>query len=147
MQHVTEFVIKEWMLILTAVFLAGMLFWDIFRARLSGYKDIDSQGAVSLINRDDAVVVDVREESEFKDGHVAEAKHIPLGSFKNRVSELESHKEKPVIVICRSGQRSAAASSLLAKAGFTTVYNLRGGMGAWQGAGLPVIRGGKAKKR
>lgn len=147
MQRFTEFVINHWDLFLTAVFLAGMLVWQMVRGRVGGYTDIDANGAVALINRQEAVVVDVREEGELKEGRLADAIHIPVGSLKSRVNELERYKEKPVIVMCRSGHRSAHACSVLHKNGFTTLYNLRGGIGAWQSANLPVVRGGKSKKR
>jgi rhodanese-related sulfurtransferase len=92
-------------------------------------------------------VIDVREDSEYKSGHIADSKHIPLGSLKSRLNEIESYKSRPVIVSCRSGSRSAHACGMLAKNGFTSLYNLRGGIGAWQGASLPVTTGGKSKRK
>lgn len=147
MQRFPEFFLNHWDLFLVAAVLTGMLVWQSIRGRISGFQEIGPAEAVGLINRQDAVVVDVREDSEYKDGHIAESKHIPLGSLKSRMGELENYKSRPVIVSCRSGQRSAHACGVLAKNGFTTLYNLRGGIGAWQGASLPVTRGGKTKRK
>jgi rhodanese-related sulfurtransferase len=147
MQRFFEFFSNHWDLFLVAAFLAGMLVWQLVRARFSGFKEVDPSEAVGLMNHQGAVVLDVREDSEWKDGHIVDAVHIPLGSLKSRIGELEPYRGKPVIVNCRSGHRSASGCSVLAKNGFDQLYNLRGGIGAWQGAGLPTIKGGKAKKK
>jgi rhodanese-related sulfurtransferase len=147
MQRFPEFFLNHWDLFLVAAFLTGMLVWQSFRGRFSGFQEIDASEAVGLINREDAVVIDVREDGEYKDGHIANSRHIPLGSLKSRLNELEGLKSKPLIVSCRSGNRSAHACGVLAKNGFTTLYNLRGGIGAWQGASLPVTKGGKSKRK
>jgi len=96
--------------------------------------------ATELINREDAIVVDVRPMNDFSDGHVLHSINIPMNSFKNQLGQLEKHKKKPIIVACRSGAQSAAACKQLRKAGFENVYNLRGGIMAWQSANLPVSR-------
>jgi rhodanese-related sulfurtransferase len=80
----------------------------------------------------------VREESEYADGHVLNSKHIPLGKLKQRIGELEKYRERPVVVICRSGQRSASACILLGKQGFAQAYNMNGGILAWKKASLPL---------
>jgi rhodanese-related sulfurtransferase len=105
--------------------------------RLSGVKQIGAQEAVLLFNHEDALVLDVREQSEWADGHIAKAKHIPLGQLKNRLTDLEKFKGKPIVAVCRSGNRSGSACGILKKAGFENVHNLAGGMGAWEQAGLP----------
>jgi len=76
-------------------------------------------------------VLDVREDSEFKEGHIPGAKLIPLGTLSSRLQEL--NPKEPVIVVCRSGNRSAQGAEILAKAGFQTVYNMAGGMSQWKG--------------
>lgn len=133
-----EFVTQNIWLILLAAMSGFMLFGGSgFLGRLSGVKQIGPQEAVLLFNHDDALVLDVREPSEWADGHIAGARHIPLGQLKNRVDDLEKHKGKPVIAVCRSGNRSAHACGLLKKAGFENVNNLAGGMVAWEQAGMP----------
>lgn len=124
---------------ISIAFLSGMmLFWSMFGNRIRGIKEVDSVAATQLINHKNALVLDVREESEYKAGHVLNAKLIPLGKLNERIGELEKYRDKPVVVVCRSGARSANACALLGKQGFAEVYNLAGGMIAWQKANLPV---------
>ena len=124
------------------VFLAGlsgvMLLWSLFGYRLRGVKEVGSTGALQLINHKNAIILDVREEKEFKAGHILNSKLIPLGKIRERIGELERYREQPVVIVCRSGQRSAAACVLLGKHGFSQVYNLTGGVLAWQKASLPL---------
>jgi rhodanese-related sulfurtransferase len=123
---------------ISIAFLSGMmLFWSMFGNRIRGIKEVDCVAATQLINHKNALVLDVREDAEFKAGHVINAKLLPLGKLNERVGELEKYRDKPVVVVCRSGARSANACALLGKQGFAEVYNLSGGMIAWQKANLP----------
>ncbi|HYD94488.1 MAG TPA: rhodanese-like domain-containing protein [Noviherbaspirillum sp.] len=88
--------------------------------------------------RQGALLLDVREQSEYDAGHAPGSTLIPLGQLKNRLGEIGAHQNKPVVVICRSGNRSAQASGILAQQGFRNVHNVQGGMLAWEKAGLPV---------
>lgn len=85
-----------------------------------------------------AVLVDVREDSEWQDGHVRGALHVPLDALPQRLGELDRNQE--VITVCRSGNRSAFAADTLLKAGFPRVSSLAGGTVAWTEQGLPVSR-------
>lgn len=96
--------------------------------------------ATQLINQGKVILVDVREASEFAEGHVLDAKNIPLKDLDSRVAELEKWKAKFVIAICQSGVRSATATAKLQKAGFAEVYSLDGGLESWRAQGLPVIK-------
>lgn len=87
-----------------------------------------------------AIIVDVREDAEWKEQHIAGAIHIPLGLVASRLSELAQYKDSSVVVQCRSGKRSAKAASTLQTAGFTKVYNLTGGIVAWEKDGLQTIK-------
>jgi rhodanese-related sulfurtransferase len=115
-----------------------MLFWSFFGNRLRGIKEVDHIAAMQLINHKNALTLDVREQSEYAAGHVVNSKLIPLGKLKERIGELEKYRERPIVVICRSGQRSASACALLGKQGFAQAYNLNGGITAWQKASLPL---------
>lgn len=126
--------------ILIALTSGAMLFWSFFGNRLLGIKEVDHIAAMQLINHKNALVLDVREQSEYDAGHVLNSKLIPLGKLRERIGELEKYRERPVILVCRSGQRSAAACGLLGKQGFAQVYNLNGGVTAWQKAKLPLER-------
>ncbi len=133
-----QFIQSNIWLVLIAVTSGIMLLWSFVGNRVRGVKDADCAAALQLINHKDAVVVDVREPDEFKSGHLLNAKYIPLGKLSDRVGELERYRDKPIVVVCRSGNRSATACALLSRQGFTQVYNLAGGVTAWQKAGLPL---------
>lgn len=135
-----DFALQNIWLILLAAMSGFMLFGGGLLGRLSGIKQVGPQEAVMLFNHQDALVLDVREQSEWSDGHIAQAKHIPLGKLKDRLKELDKYKDRPIIAVCRSGNRSGHACGMLKKAGFENVHNLSGGMQAWDQAGLPKER-------
>lgn len=135
----TQFIQDNWMLVSLAVVSGGMLAWSFLGSRLSGIEQADTLKATRLFN-DDALILDVREDKEFAAGHIPKAKHIPLGKLSSRIQELNKHKKKPILVTCRSGQRSARACRMLKKAGFETVFNQAGGIIAWERANLPVAK-------
>ena len=87
-----------------------------------------------------AIVIDVREQGEYAQGHIPNARHIPAGEMERRSKEMEKWKDHPVILCCATGARSNSAANTLKKAGFAKIYNLRGGMMEWQKAGQPVSR-------
>jgi rhodanese-related sulfurtransferase len=126
--------------ILIAVMSGAMLFWSFFGNRIRGIKEVDHMGAMQLMNHKSALVLDVREQSEYDSGHILSSKLVPLGKLGSRLGELEKYRERPIIVVCRSGQRSASACALLGKQGFSQAYNLNGGVMAWQKASLPLER-------
>jgi rhodanese-related sulfurtransferase len=128
-------------LALVALFLASgaMLFWpEISRLAGSGGAQLGTLEATRLMNQGTTLVLDVREGDDYAAGHLPRARHIPLAQLSNRLDEIGKYKEKTVLVTCKGGTRSGAASRLLRKAGFKNVYELRGGVNAWQQASLPV---------
>ena len=126
--------------ILIALTSGAMLFWSFFGNRLRGIKDVDHVAATQLINHKSALVLDVREQGEYDSGHILNSKLVPLGKLRERIGELEKYRDKPILVVCRSGMRSASACALLGKQGFVQAYNLEGGVMAWQKASLPLER-------
>ena len=96
--------------------------------------------ATRLINHEDAIIVDVRGEGEYGQGHIVNAIHIPMTSLPDQVTKLEKYKSRPIITACRTGQQSANACVTLRKRGFEQVYNLGGGMLAWENENLPVTK-------
>ena len=141
MEQFVEFVTNHIILAGAFVAILSLLIIDLFGARLKGYPAVGPGEATQLINREDAVVLDIREDNEFHSGHIVNAVHVPLGFLKDRQASLEKYKSKPIIAVCRSGNRSGSACSQLKKAGFENIYNLKGGMMAWQHAGLPIDKG------
>ena len=133
-----EFIQKNIWLVMIAVASGAMLVWPLISKRFLRGKELGVVQAVQLINRQDAVVVDVREPAEFKAGHIPNARNIPHGQIGDRLKELEKFKSKPILLSCATGQRSASACNVLQKAGFADVYSLSGGMNAWLQASMPV---------
>lgn len=143
MQEMNDFVMSEWPLFVALLVILALL----VRAFVTGAKGVGPMQAVAMMNRENAVVVDVRTDKEYEEGHINEALHIPLGLLSDRLGELQAHKEAPLIVACRSGSRSAQACSILKKQGFTQVNNLSGGMLAWGNANLPTSKGSAKRKK
>jgi rhodanese-related sulfurtransferase len=135
-----QFIQSNIWLVLIALTSGMMLLWSFFGNRLRGVKEADCPAALQMINHKEALILDVREPDEFKSGHLLNAKSIPLGKIRERIGELERYREKFIVVVCRSGNRSATACAILGKEGFTQVFNLSGGINAWQKANLPLER-------
>jgi rhodanese-related sulfurtransferase len=137
MDSVINFAIKNIYLVMIALVSGGMLVWPLLRKGTGG-PWVNTLEATQLINRSDALVIDLRSAEEYAKGHVLGAKSMPLADLERRAGELEKHKAKPVIVYCGDGSSSGGGLALLRKLGFGSVRNLSGGYAAWQQAGLPV---------
>ena len=116
----------------------GMLVYPLFSRGMRTSTEVGPMDAVMLINRKDAVVLDVRDDSDYAAGHITNARHIPEKQIDARIKELEKFKSKPLIVSCATGRRSSAVAESLRKQGFADVVALRGGIGAWLQAGMPL---------
>jgi len=127
------------MLVIAAVASGAMLLWSFIGSRVSGINQLNTLEATRLMN-DDALMLDVREDNEWAVGHIPNAKHIRLGQLSEQLAQLEKFKDKPIVVYCRSGNRSARACTILKKAGFANPNNLAGGIMAWEQANLPITR-------
>ena len=135
-----EFVGNHWGLALAFLGITILIIYNELRRRLTGTQQLGPHAATLAMNTDATVILDVREDSEYKQGHIANAVHIPLGQLAKRLTELDKYRERPLIAYCRTGNRSNSAAQLLHKHGFTTVHNLAGGIVAWQNANLPVTK-------
>jgi rhodanese-related sulfurtransferase len=132
-----DFVRNNLLLFAVAIASGAMLLWPLVR-RTAGGPWVSPAQATHLINREDALVLDVREANEFATGHVLGAKNLPLARLRASGAELPKKKERPIIVYCDGGERAGKAAAALKKQGFTRVTNLSGGINAWQQAGLPL---------
>ena len=124
--------------------LAGLTVAIIYTevARLfRGYKALRPAELTGLINRDNALVVDLSSTNDFQKGHIAGSKSVQPSQFDPENKMLAAAKALPVVVTCRTGQASASAAKRLKKAGFEQVYWLDGGVQAWQQADLPLVKG------
>jgi rhodanese-related sulfurtransferase len=131
-----KFVLDNIFLIAVAFVSGAMLVWPLVRRGASG-PSVNTLEATQMINRQDALVLDVREQAEFAQSHILNARGLPLSQIEARIGDIEKFKDRPVIVYC-AGNRSNAAVAALRKHGFSKVFNLSGGFPAWQQAGLPV---------
>ena len=134
----TQFVINNWYLFVALGVILFLLAVGPISQQMYGIKNANAAQTVQLLNRENAVVVDVCEPKEFSAGHVPNAINLPLSSLKDRLRDLDKYKNKPVIVSCRSGNRSLKGAVILRKHGFPTVYNLAGGLQAGERDNLPV---------
>ncbi len=132
-----KFAQENIVLVAVAFVSGGMLLWPALRRGAAG-PTVNTLEATILINQQDALVLDVRDASDYHQGHILAARNIPLAQLEARVSDLSKYKERPVIISCQSGNVSAKAAAVLRRHGFTQVFNLAGGIPAWQQAGLPV---------
>ncbi len=134
-----KFIIDNWMLLSVALASASLLFWPVLKGATGG--SLTAQGAVQLINREKAVVIDVCEANEFVAGHVGGAKNIPLNQLEERLTTVVKNKALPVILVCQSGARSNRAVAIAKKLGYEQAQSLAGGLTAWKAVSLPVEKG------
>ena len=101
---------------------------------------VSSQQLVNLINREQALVLDIRSHNEFNKGHIADSKNIQMTKLSKQLGALEKWKTEPLVVVCNSGVQANAACSLLKKNNFTQVFKLQGGIQSWLGDSLPLTK-------
>ena len=109
------------------------------RGSQGGFKEVTAQQAQEMLGSGDAVLIDVREPYEYTEIHAKDAKLMPLSTFPQRLNEIPQDKE--VLLICRSGARSAQAAMIAARAGHKRLYNVQGGTLSWVQAKLPTEKG------
>jgi rhodanese-related sulfurtransferase len=136
--RIIEFTGNHLILVLAFAGTLGALVYTEISRRLGGLRSVGPMEATQLSNRENAVFVDVREEGEYRGGHIPEAVHIPLKQLAERAGELNRFKGVPVIAYCRTGTRTGRIGAILKKHGIENVYNLSGGITAWQSANLPT---------
>lgn len=142
MQEIMQFVGRHPILSLAWVGLLAAVLVMTFKGLTSKVKVITRGEATRLINKEDAVVVDVRQRDDYRKGHIASSLNVPQSDIKSgNFGELEKHKAKPVIVVCGNGISSQESAQLLIKAGFEQVTLLKEGIAGWSGENLPLVRG------
>lgn len=145
MEQINEFIGNNFLLFLAFAVILGLLvqnLWSGFTNKTS----IDPGRVTELINREDALVVDVRPMADYDKGHIINAINIPSNGFKEQLHLLKN-KEQPIIVVCSSGMTSGGICKLLHEDGFEKVYDLKGGMASWTGVNLPISRSKKESKK
>ena len=131
-----KFFLDNWMLIALVLTSGALLLAPVLQNASSG--GLSANDAVSLINREKAVVVDVCEPAEFAAGHIVGSKNIPLADLQAKLAAAAKNKGLPLILVCQSGARSARAMATAKTLGYEQVHSLGGGLSAWKSAGLPL---------
>ena len=106
-----------------------------------GFKALTPAGLTQLINRNNALLIDVSSIQDFEQGHIPGARHVAMSQFDPENKDLAKARELPVAIYCKSGQTSSVAAKRLKKAGFTQVFTLEGGLRSWTEAHLPLAKG------
>ena len=130
------FVSEQFLLVLALMATFVMLF--IHESRKAG-PSLTPQEAITLVNREGGIFLDIRDAAEFKRAHIADAKHITLAQLSSRLGELDKYREQPVVVVCKLGQSAAGATKLLRAQGFDQARKMTGGMMEWNALKLPVV--------
>lgn len=137
MEHLNEFIGNHWMLVLAFAILSSALISQILRGN-SASNAISSTQATMLINQHKGRFIDVRSVDEFGQGHIAESKNIPLDDLAEKIKKIKG-PDKPVILVCASGQRAQTAASQFQESGFNEVYVLKGGIQGWKMEQQPLF--------
>ena len=135
--QLSEFVSNNLLLVIALFAILAMLVGGELKLRISGIKEVEPSEATRMLNHDNAIMIDMRNDKDYRDGHIVSALHAPDS---NHHAKLDKYRGRPLIVYCRSGQKSAVYCNKLHKQGFETVYNLKGGVLAWERAELPLTK-------
>lgn len=139
-QQFIHFATRHWILTAALVVVIVALIVNEVINLLGVRGSISTTEAIRMINREDAEVLDVRAQGDYRQSHIIHARNVPSAQIDERMKELSKSKSQPIIVYCSSGEQAARVRDKLAEKGFEKVYYLKGGLGAWQTAGLPVAR-------
>ena len=140
MENIPEFVANHLFLFSLLIGILSLLLWNLFGNSVSGIKVITPMEATRLMNHEGAVVLDIRNEKDFVEGHVLNAMNIPADKLQDKSSELEKIKDKPVIITCKFGSDSSRAARILKGLSVNNVHCIKGGIQAWSQANLPLTR-------
>ena len=135
-----DFISNHSMLFIAFVIVLILLMQTYFQGLTRKFSMLNTAEATTLINRQEPVVIDVRSENEFKEGHIANAIHIPLADLKDNADKLTKHAGKPLLLYCKSGPRSDEACKILSKQGLTDLHCLNGGVLSWQEENMPLTK-------
>lgn len=140
MQEFIQFCLRHWELCLAFIVVLSFLLVFELHSKLNGVPAISPQEVTRLINHEDAVVLDIRDSASFAKGHIINAVNVPQAELGAGLKRLEKYKEQAIVLIYNVGQAHLKAINLLRKAGFVKLYHLKGGIGSWQNANLPLTK-------
>ena len=142
MEQLLEFTGENTVLVVLLMISFLVLIFSELRRKASGMVAVDPTAAVALINND-GLVIDLRSQEAYSQGHIVNAKNIPYDELEENKTKIEKFKNKPIVAVCDAGMTSTRAVATLRNAGFVSAYGLKGGMGSWTQAGMPVVTGKK----
>lgn len=141
MQNLLQFIVNHWLLVGLFVILLIVIFVEEARSKgLAGGLGVTTQKLIHLMNREDAVILDLRSANAFKDGHIVNAINIPDAAVTEHLNKINKYKSQHLIVVDGNGNKAMKIVSLLRKEGFEKVQMLTGGFAAWQAAKLPTVK-------
>ncbi|MDX1508000.1 MAG: rhodanese-like domain-containing protein [Woeseiaceae bacterium] len=146
MDRILEFAGNHTLLVFALVTSFLLVIFSELRRKASAMLNIDANEAVKLINND-AIILDLRSTEAYSRGHIVNAKHMPFDELEARLDKLPGNKSQPILAVCDAGITSTKATNVLRNAGYESVYGLKGGMSAWNQAGMPVVTGKKTKSK
>lgn len=141
MERLPEFVGNHLFLVSLFVAISILLFWNIFGGAMSGVRQAAPADVTVLINREGALVVDIRDAQEYESGHILSARNIPEAKLQPDLESLSEFKGSNIVICCANGAASMRAARLLRMNGFEKIYSLKGGLSAWRNEHLPLVRG------
>ncbi len=133
-----EFVKINWHLFVALVAVIAMLAFEPLRKRSVGVVSVLPHDLPRIMKKEQAIIVDVSDSKEFETGRIPRARNIPLSRIESDINTLKKFRSRPIVVVCRIGNRSAKAASMLRKHDFSDVRTLKGGFTAWVKENLPV---------
>ena len=139
MEQFLDFLLRHWMLTGTFVILLAWLFQTGTGSVVQGIKTLSVSDAISKVNHDKGIFIDVRPEEKYQSGYIVNSVNIPLASLSDKPKKLPRTKSKPIIVVCQIGQSAIKGAKLLEEAGYENVFVLRGGIKDWQFAEMPLV--------
>jgi rhodanese-related sulfurtransferase len=142
MDKIYPFIEHHPLLILAAGAIIVALIVDELVRRVQGKSDVGPNDAIRLINQG-AIVIDLRGAEQFKKGHIGEARNVPMAELDGQLDKLGKKKANGILTYCADGKNGARAARKLAARGVERVFNLKGGITAWQRENLPVVKGNK----
>ncbi len=140
MDQFAEFFKNNTLLVMAFIGLTGGIVWTFVAGRTPGVGRLGPADVTRLVNQQDAIVIDVRPDAEFRQGHIVGSINVPQKQLESHLTRLQKYKNKPVVAVCKMGQESARAGAELKKQGFEQVHTLQGGLMAWQQAALPLAK-------
>ncbi len=142
MQQYAQFFLEHWFLSALFIIIVALIIFTEMRMSKSGGNRVKPKQAINMINRDNAVVVDIRSAEQYKKGHIVGAKNVEANDLEQTANKLQKYKKKPIILVCPSGVQSPKLGEKLKTKGFENVHILAGGLKAWRDESLPLAKKG-----